>query len=88
MSDRPITFGELLEQLKGLNDEQLTMPVMVLRDGPGVNVHQFVAFDEDQINPSGDGIEDASSYDNDPDFDMTDEPIVFKKGTPVLLNHD
>ena len=88
MKREPMNFGQLLEQLQSLTAEQLAQPVILLQEGPHINVHEFVAFDEDQINPSGDGIEPVSAYDNDPYFDMSDEPVVLKKGTPVLINSD
>ena len=88
MKQDPMKFGQLLEQLQSLTTEQLAQPVILLREGPHINVHEFVAFDEDQINPSGDGIEPASAYADDPDYDVSDEPVVIKKGTPVLINSD
>jgi len=83
-----LTFRDLKTSIAKLDDKQLDAPVLLLREGPVIHVHELLVFAEDQINPSGDGLEDASAYDDDPDFDMSDEQVIFVKNTPVLTNND
>jgi hypothetical protein len=65
IEQKKYTYRELKEVLNSLNDEQLNGEVMWAGDGRGGKIGGAWIV-EDQINPSGDGMEPVSAYDNDP----------------------
>jgi hypothetical protein len=87
VNNEKFTFRDLKKVLDTLTEEQLNMEVRWAGDSRGGTMDSIWIVEEDQINPSGDGMEPVSAYDNDPDFDATDEPVVCKKGTVLLLEN-
>lgn len=85
MEKKKYTYRELKDILNSLSEEQLNNEVMWAGDSRGGKIGSVWIAEEDQINPSGDGLEPVSAYDNDPDFDATEESVVCKKGTLILL---
>ena len=79
------TYNELKKILDTLDENQLNCPVRWGGEGNSGLIQSVWIVEENQINPSGDGWEPVSAYDNDPEFDMSDEPVVCSKGTPILL---
>lgn len=79
------TYRTLRDTIATLTDEQLDMEVIWAGDGRGGKLSGIWVVEEDQINPSGDGMEPVSAYDDDSDFDASDEPIVCEKGTVILI---
>lgn len=57
-----MTYAELKEQIDKLSTEQLAMKVVWCGEMRGGEVRHFEVLDEDQINPSGDGMESVSLY--------------------------
>lgn len=85
LMEKAITYRKLKEILDSLDESQLDTPVRWGGDNTSGVISDTWIVEEDQINPSGDGWEPVSVYDNDPEFDMSDEPIVCKKGTVILI---
>ena len=79
-----MTYQELRDALLLLTKEQLKQPVAFLgEDSPGAPLRHIWIVEEDQINPSGEGMEPISVYKDDPDY--ADEPVVCKAGTIILM---
>lgn len=57
-----MTYAELKEQLDKLTPDQLAMKVVWCGEMRGGEVKGFEVLDEDQIDPSGDGMEPVSLY--------------------------
>jgi hypothetical protein len=85
---KKFTYRDMLSAMSTFTDEQLDMEVRWSGDESGGELSGFWIVEEDQINPSGDGMEPVSVYANDPDVDVDAEEIVCKKGTPILLEKD
>lgn len=85
MMEKAITYRKLRDVLNSLDESQLDSPVRWGGDNNSGVIADTWLVEEDQINPSGDGWEPKSVYDNDPEFDMSDEPVVCKKGTLILI---
>jgi hypothetical protein len=79
------TYRKLKAIIDTLNDEQLDKEVIWAGEGRGGKAEGLWIAEEDQINPSGDGMEPISSYVDDLEFNLEDENIVCTKDTPILL---
>jgi len=96
--NKKFTYRDLLEQLKSLADDQLGQEVRTCGlDRAGAPIDMLWVVEEDQINPSGEGMEPISLYTDPTNTAYTDEerkdileeePIVCKKGTILLLEGD
>jgi len=82
---KPITYRHLKELLNSLDESHLDHPVRWGGDNTSGLITGTWLVEEDQINPSGDGWEPKSAYKDDPDFDVTDEPVVCPSGSLILL---
>ncbi len=82
-----LTYRSLKKILENFDETQLDLPVRWVGDGASGIINGMWIVEEDQINPSGDGWEPVSTYDNDPDFDASDEAVVCEKGSPMLLSN-
>ncbi|WP_353164808.1 hypothetical protein [Empedobacter brevis] len=82
-----LTWKEVKDLLNSYNDEQLESKAVLHQiDNEECEIHayyinDFYETEEDFINPSGEGVEPISHYENE---DVSDEKIIFKKGTPIL----
>lgn len=84
-----MTYQELYEELRKLTPEQRQQEARICGiDRPGMKIGEIWIVEEDQVNPSGDGMEPVSVYKDDPDFNINDEPIVCKAGVILLLEAD
>jgi hypothetical protein len=89
MSDKQnYTWEELKGFCNTLSEEQLKSLVIWLGDGRGNKVSHADFFEEDQIDPYGEGVANISDYKEDEDIDLANEPVLYKKGTPVLWSND
>ena len=79
-----MTFRELKAALELMSEEQLNYEVHWCGEDRGGKVGSVWVVDEDQINPSGDGMEPVSTYADKPEY-VQDEPIVAHKGQPLLM---
>ena len=80
------TYRDLKNALSTFSDKQLDQNAICCgEDDLALRVEKVWIVEEDQINPSGDGMEPVSSYKDDPDFDLEQECVVCEKGTPVLI---
>lgn len=81
-----LTWGEIKEFLNGATPEQLSCKALIWHidneecEIKGYKIHELQLAEEDHINPSGDGCEPVSMYE---DQDVSDEPIIIKKGTLI-----
>jgi hypothetical protein len=89
-----MTLGALLDALQKLTPEQLAMPACWCGDSRGGQIQCVEILTEDQINPSGEGMEPVSSYqpggehyEEGMDI-LADEPIVARKGQMLLMTDD
>jgi hypothetical protein len=85
--EKKFTYRDLKQMINYLTEEQLDLQVRWAGDGRGGTLDKLWIVEEDQINPSGDGMEPVSAYDNDPDFDASDEAVVCPKGSVLLLEN-
>lgn len=94
MAEKKITFGELKAALDTFTPEQLRQYVMWGGEDRGGFVGEVHVFEDDQVNPSGDGWEDAADYRKQllEDGETPDEAdsivaaeTVLHKGSPVLF---
>lgn len=83
--ENKFTYRDLKEIINSLTSEQLDKEVIWAGDGRGGKIDSVWIADEDQINPSGDGMEPISAYFDDPDFIWEDELVVCEKNTPIIL---
>ena len=67
-----------------LTPEQLSQNVVVWGDYKGGGIYSIAIANDDLINPSGDGVEPKSLYEDEDDFDVNDETIVMNKGQIIL----
>jgi hypothetical protein len=89
-----MTNRKLKEFLNTLTEEQLNQEIMIQSEDKGYSFIRGEVLTEDCINPSGEGAEPISMYlpsgcgydENDP-FDVTDEPVVLRKGQVVYYNY-
>jgi len=79
-----MTFRELKAALDTMTDEQLNYDAHWCGEDRGGVVGSVWIVDEDQVNPSGDGMEPVSTYAESPEY-VTDEPVVARKGQPLLM---
>ncbi|TQI71788.1 hypothetical protein JM79_2737 [Gramella sp. Hel_I_59] len=75
-------FKDLKEFVNSLNENQLEQPVKFWGDEIGGEIHRAEVLKEDWINPTGDGLEPRSAYDDEPEYEF--EPAGIEKGSPVL----
>lgn len=94
MPEKKITFGELKATLDTFTPEQLRQYVMWGGEDRGGYVGEVHVFEDDQVNPSGDGWEDAADYRKQllEDGETPEEAdsiiaaeTVLHKGSPVLF---
>jgi len=91
MDKEKFTYRQLKDILNALTDEQLDESIYCASEIGGGIVNEVWIVEEDQINPSGEGMEPISHYMDengnnlDEYFDANKESIVCKKGTVVLL---
>lgn len=90
-----MTYSDLKALLEGMTVEQLAMDVIVCAEEPGRGgpVDHIWTAAEDQVNPSGDGMEPISTYlpggvGYEEDNGIEDEPIVCRKGQGLLMLQD
>lgn len=89
-----MTFGELQAALAAMTPEQLAMRVHVCGEDRGGRVSALEILAEDQVNPSGDGMEPISlyrpggaNYEEGMNIDE-EELVVARKGQGLLLLED
>lgn len=80
-----MTYRDLKNILSTLNEEQLSTQIFYSGDSTAGKISEVWITEEDQINPTGEGLEPVSFYSDDKDFDLESEFVVFKKGTPILI---
>ena len=80
-------YSDLLIQLQRMTPEELKQDVAVIAERGGGFVESVWTADEDQINPSGEGIEPVSTYE-DEDEDVSHESVVVPKGRVLLVESD
>jgi hypothetical protein len=94
MLEKKITFGELKAKLDTFTPEQLAQRVMWGGEDRGGYVGEVHVFEDDQVNPSGDGWESAADYrkqlledgETPEEADqIVEAEIVLRKGSPVLF---
>lgn len=81
------TWADLKEFANTLSEEQLNQKVKVFGENHSETVKSVEIFDEDMIDPSGDGCEPISVYLNDPEYgqDFIDsETVCYKAGTIMI----
>ena len=78
-------YSDLLIQLQRMTPEELKQDVAVIAERGGGFVESVWTADEDQINPSGEGIEPVSAYE---DEDVRHESVVVPKGRVLLVQSD
>lgn len=76
------TYQDLQDFLATLSPEQLAQKIRFWGDLIGGTVENVTIFQEDYINPSGEGIEPISAYADDPDID--NEDVILPKDTVML----
>lgn len=81
------TLADLKTQLEKLTPEQLQQPVRWSGEMRGGTIDTVWVLSEDHINPSGDGLEPVSAYDDDDDLDLDGETRT-PAGTVLLLEAD
>lgn len=79
-----MTFKELKDTLNALENFVLDIPIIVTTEMGAIQIDSLWIAAEDQINPSGDGMEPVSAYADDPKV-LETEPVVLKKGSPILF---
>jgi hypothetical protein len=94
MLEKKITFGELKAKLESFTPEQLAQKVMWGGEDRGGYVGEVHVFEDDQVNPSGDGWENAADYrkqlledgETPEEADrIVESEIVLHRGSPVLF---
>lgn len=95
MSAKRMTFGELKTAVEAMTPEQLALPVVASAEEPGRGgfVEELFICQDDQVNPSGDGMEDISLYrpggaGYEEGMEIDEEPIVARKGQGLLQLDD
>lgn len=83
-NEQPITYEDLRNFLNQLTPEQLKQKVAIWGENKYHTVYGIEELTDDFINPSGDGCEPVSVYEDDEQFDATSEPIVHEKGTILM----
>ena len=81
-------ISELINLLKELTPEQQEQPARVASEKfSGILGNLWIA-DEDMVNPSGDGVEPISVYEDADDFEEIKQEVVLPKGSIVLFLDD
>jgi hypothetical protein len=82
-----MTYREIKVFLEGLSANELDQTAIVsgVDGSPTGYITQAEILTEDWINPSGDGVEPVSIYEDNPK-DIEDEPIVLHKGQVLLTS--
>lgn len=86
------TLKDLKLFLETLDDVQLLKPIIQATGEDAFSqIESVQIFESDQINPSGDGIENLDDYlpggeFHDEDYDPNDEDVIFKKGDIVFYS--
>lgn len=90
--EQAITWAVILEKLIKLTPEQLAHPVLTTGDDRGDYVGAFEVLADDQVNPSGDGMEprtewikEVVTHEGYTQEDAEAEHIVAPKGMPMLV---
>ncbi len=92
-----MTYAGLKELVDGMTPEQLQMPVAI--QGEGLHVLHYWTADQDQINPSGDGMEGVDDYrrhlieeegetPEEADKIIGEESVVAQKGQTFLATEE
>ena len=86
---KTMTYRELKARIEDFTDEQLDMEVVYSHEAGGGKVDSVWVVEDDQVNPSGDGMESVGAYrrmqeEQGEDWDPT-EPVVCRKGQPILV---
>lgn len=82
-NEKGLTWKEVKEILNSKNDDDLNVPSFFWKiDNEeceifGYSIIEIMEAEEDQINPSGEGIEPVSTYEGE---DVSGEPVIYKKG--------
>jgi hypothetical protein len=74
-----LTWAELKVFANKLTPQQLAQPVLAMGE-PGGAIESVTIFEEDFINPSGEGPEPVSVYEQAVGDDVKEEPVVIAKG--------
>lgn len=83
------TWRELKDFVNKLSDEQLDKVVRIWGDEKGFTIMAMHTLEEDYFNPSGEGMEPVSMYEDPEDWEQVkDEPILLTEGTPILTIYE
>lgn len=82
---QPKTYQDLLDLLQQRTPEELQQPVRSIGEEKAGEIIDFWILEEDYVNCDGEAMEPVSCYADDPDFDLSQQPFVAKKGTLFLL---
>lgn len=86
---RPITWYELKQFCNTLTGDQLGTEVIVWCEEGGFSIQGIQQLEDDFFNPSGECMEPVGIYRDTVDWDeVKDEPILMRKGDPVLLSDE
>lgn len=80
---QPLTWADLKTFVNQLNEKQLQTKLVWLGEERGGYVSSLKCFEEDYINPSGDGVEPVSAYKNEPEV-IEDEEVIYEQGEPAI----
>ncbi len=80
-----MTWRELQQFTANLDPQFLDEKILVQFENGGCQIAFAQCFNEDQINPTGEGIEPVSSYINEGNYEPN-EPVVYHKGHPMLYS--
>lgn len=80
-----LTYRDILIRLNKMSDKQLDTVVICAGENTSHHIKKVWIVEEDQINPSGEGWEPISAYDDDENLEDYLEEITCYKGTPILL---
>ena len=90
--DRAMTLEALYQQLGSLTPEQRANKAMCVGDDKGWYLETVEVLADDQVNPSGDGMEprmewmkEAVAHEDYTQEEAEAEPIVVPKGHPLLV---
>lgn len=89
-----VTYATLKQVVNQMTPEQLAMPIIITGEG-GPHIVNVWTAEQDQINPSGDGMEGVEDYkkflveeegmtEEEADQIVRDEPVVARKGQVFL----
>jgi hypothetical protein len=83
-NEKKMTWRQLRDFCNSVPEEFINKNVHWVGEERGGIVKYAECFEEDMINPSGEGIEPVSAYTSDTDFDLSVEQVVFQKGEPAI----